>query len=138
MWKATINRKEEVSGQQRVYVDFSNGTKTTTEWCIPQDTNGFKSWVKARITAFETAEEMASMADGQEIDISNEAMPTPTPEEQAATAWLGAWKKLESGQKLKQMNESLGMAMNPEDVTALEELAAFVKTNFKQEYIDLI
>ena len=52
MWTATVKNKEEFNGAIKVTVDFSNGTKTVTETCIPQDKDGFTHWVKSRLATF--------------------------------------------------------------------------------------
>lgn len=91
MFTAKINRKDYVNGVVRVFVDFTNGTDTYTESCIPQDEAGLKFWVKSRLAAFNVGEVVeANYVDGADIDVSDPVVtpPTPTQAELDRAEWL--------------------------------------------------
>lgn len=96
MFTAKINRKDQVGGLVRVFVDFTDGVETYTEACIPQDELGFKHWVKARLTAFNSGEEIETdFIDGSTVDVSDPVVPPPTltAAETARDAWLVKYRK---------------------------------------------
>lgn len=140
MWTAKINKKEESSGLQRVYVDFTNGEKTVTEWCIPSDEAGFKHWVKSRISAFETASAMEALIDGQEIDLT-ETTSEPselTQEEIDRNTWLEKWNEYKAAKKGMDELTDAGIIPTDEEQAAFETLKQWVADNRKMEYTHLI
>lgn len=96
MFTAKINRKDYVDGVVRVFVNFTDGTDTYTEACIPQNEDGFKQWVKARLTAFNSSDEIETeYLDGATVDVSDEIVTPPvlTAVEIARNVWLGKYRK---------------------------------------------
>lgn len=96
MYTAKINRKDYVAGVLRVFVDFTNGTDTYTESCIPQDENGLKFWVKSRLATYNAGAVIdTGYVDGSTIDVSDPVVtpPTPTQEEIGRDTWIRNYRK---------------------------------------------
>lgn len=136
MYTAKINRKDYVDGVVRVFVDFTNGTDTYTESCIPQDENGFKYWVKSRLTAFNTAPVIeTNYTDGSTVDVSEPVVvpPTLTQAEIDRNEWF---KDYEKWVKIKSTLIDTGILTGNE--APLVTLKGRVTTNFKAAYIALL
>ena len=137
MWTAKLNRKEENSGATKFFVDFTNGDKTHTEWCVPQDEHGFKYWVKSRLQTFEASEALKTqLSEGDEIDLSEpeKETPEPTPEEVARDAWLEQWQTYEKANSAMKALADASIEATPEEVTRFTALKTWVADNRKPEY----
>lgn len=132
MWTATIKTKGTVAQGAFVDVDFTNGTTTVTERCIPQDLNGFRHWVKGRLATFNCKDDLdATYVDG-DIALKEEVAPTPTPSELATRAWFADFRKMQEVGKLI----NLGVFIGTE--APIVTLQTRLKTTFKTEYLDLM
>lgn len=133
MWTATVKNKEFVGGAIRVTVDFTDGTRTATESCIPQDKDGFTYWVKSRLAAFNGGEQIDSeFALDAPVEFVEPSPVVPTAEEVARQAWFGDYYKLQQVQKLIDLAVLTG---NEAPVVALRNK---VKNNFVPAYIDAL
>jgi hypothetical protein len=136
MYIAKVLRKEEDNGVVKVFVTFTDGVNTQTEWVIPQDRAGFDYWVKSRLAVFNTGEQLkAELVDDAVIDVSEPVVPTPvqTQEEIDRDVWLmkyRQWVKI----KTTVVDTGIVPATNTKVVAMLNDL----KTTLKAEYIDLI
>lgn len=142
MYIAKFNTTEETAQGTRFYVDFTNGENTITEWCIPQDKDGFDYWVKGRLQAINSAELLKQqVVAGEEIVI---AQPEPTPElteEQIAflnrkQAWFEAKEKLRLFLELKDMAEKTGKTVDLERLAQIDALATFVDENIEADFFN--
>ena len=124
----------------KVSVEFTNGTEVVTEFCIPQNMDGFYHWYKGRIEAMNTADEFdAAFAQGDTISMPTEDVAqTQTPEQEAAYAWYDDYRKLEKAQKLADIATKAGKAISSERKLLIDELAQRVDDNFLPEYIDMV
>ncbi|MEW3852055.1 hypothetical protein QOZ73_32975, partial [Pseudomonas aeruginosa] len=71
MYTAKIHDKSFDAGVLRVQVEFTNGTDSIFESCVPQDEGGLKYWVKGRLEQlnFATTSD-AKYAVGSTVDLS--------------------------------------------------------------------
>lgn len=136
MYTATISRKDYVGGVLRVFVNFSDGTNTTEEYCIPQDVDGFKFWVKSRLATYNSAPMIESAyTDGATVDVADPVVPpvVPTAEEIARDAWLANYKKWI---KVKTTLIDTGVLTGSE--TKVVQLKTKVQNDFLPAYLDFI
>lgn len=133
MWTATVKNKEFVNGAIRVTVDFSNGTDTVTESCIPQDKDGFTHWVKSRLATFNGGEVInQEFAVNAPVDFVEPTPVVPTAEEMARQTWFADYYKLQQVQKL------IDLAVLTGSETAVVNLRKKVKNNFQVSYLDTL
>lgn len=133
MYTATVKNKEIIKGQMNITVDFSDGTTTITEKCIPQDRNGFVHWVKSRLSTFNSATEIdTDYSINTVVDLSEPVPPAPTAGELAKQAWFADYLTLQDVQKLIDLGVLTGT--EPKVVSLRNK----VKNNFKPEYLSLI
>lgn len=136
MFTAKINRKDYINGVMRVFVDFTNGTDTYTENCIPQDEAGLKYWVKSRLATFNAGEVIeTSYTDGATVDVSEPVVPpyVPTQAELDEQEWLADYTKWV---KIKTTLIDTGILTGQE--TQLVNLKTKVQTNFKPVFLTKI
>jgi type IV secretory pathway VirD2 relaxase len=133
MWTATVKNKEYVNGAIKVTVDYTDGTNTVTESCIPQDKDGFRHWVKSRLATFNGGEEIdTEFAVNDVVTIEEQVVNEPTAEEMAQQAWFSDYFKLQQVQKLIELNVLTG------NETPVTNLRNKVKNNFLPAYIDAL
>lgn len=133
MWTATVKNKDATTGIMHVSVDFSNGVKTLTEVCIPQDKDGFDHWVKSRLATLNSATVIDSVyAVGSPVVIADPVVATPTAAEIARNEWFNDFRKLQQAQKLVDLGVIL--TTNAKIVALRDRL----KTNLRVEYIDAL
>lgn len=136
MYTAKIINKEQVNGALKVTVEFSDGTTTVTESCIPQDFDGLKFWVKSRLATFNSGKEIDSTFNiNDPIDVSDPVVtpPTPTQAEIARDEWLANYRKWV---KVKTTLIDTGVLTGNE--TPVQNLKNKVTTNLKPEYLNLL
>lgn len=136
MYTAKILNKDNVGGAIRVFVEFTDGTKTITDSCIPQNEEGFRFWVKSRLETFNAAPEIETKyADGTTVDVGDTVVtpPTPTVAEIARDEWLQNYYKW-----LKVKTTLIDTGVLTGNETKVLALQNKVKTNFLPAYIDLI
>jgi hypothetical protein len=133
MWTATVKSKELVGGALNVTVDFTDGTRTVTESCIPQDKAGFEFWVKSRLATFNGGVAIdAEYAVDAPVVIAEPVVVPPTQAELDYAEWFNDFNRLVRVQKLIELG--IIQASNAK-VVALKNK---VTTNLKAEYIDSI
>lgn len=133
MWTATLKNKEQVGGAIKVTVDYTDGVKTVTESCIPQDRNGFEQWVKSRLATFNGGGEIDSAyAVDEPVVFEEPVVVQPTQAELDQREWSLNYYKLQQVQKLI----DLGVLTGTE--TPVTNLRTKVKNNFQVAYLDLL
>lgn len=136
MYTAKIFDKSFDAGVLRVQVEFSDGTNTIYESCIPQDEGGLKYWVKSRLDQLNFASVIdTKLPVGATIDTAPEVVPPPvfTPEELARDAWLNNYRKWV---KIKSTLIDTGILTGDEQ--KLVQLKAKVTSDFLPAYLDNI
>ena len=136
MYTAKVTNKEFVNGAIKVTVEFTNGTDTITESCIPQDYDGFKFWVKSRLATFNGAKDIdTTFSVNDTVDITE-----PTPEEPVLTQeeidrnnWLAKYRQWV---KVKTTLIDTGVLTGSE--TPVQNLKTAVSTGFKAAYVEFI
>lgn len=134
MYTAKIISKEYVNGALKVTVEFTDGTTSVQEFCIPQDFDGLKYWVKSRLATFNGAKEIdTTFSVDDEIDVTEPIVqpPAPTAEEIARDAWLKNYFKWV---KVKTTLIDTGILTGNE--TKVVQLKTKVQTDFLPTYID--
>lgn len=134
MYTAKVKNKEEVSGQIKVTVDFSDGTNTFTESVVPGDKTGFYHWVNTRLKSFNDSIELQSeLTENAEV-----VPPTPDPEPNPDQAELDKRAWFADQQKLKVIkSELIDLGIVPETNPKIVALRDSLKANFKAEYFSL-
>jgi hypothetical protein len=136
MYTAKVLRKEEDNGVVKVFVTFTDGVNTQTEWCIPQDRAGFDLWVKSRLAVFNTGQELQTdLVDGADIDVSDPVVVPPvlTQDEIDRNTWLTKYHRW-LDVKFKLVDSGIVPVSN----TKVTAMLADLKTTLKAEYIDYI
>lgn len=136
MYTAKVLRKEEDNGVVKVFVTFTDGVNTQTEWCIPQDRAGFDFWVKSRLAVFNTGQELQTeLVDGADIDVSDTVVTPPvlTQAEIDRNAWLEKYAKW-----IRIKTTVVDTEIVPISNAKLQTLLTDLKATLKPEYIDYI
>lgn len=136
MYTAKLKNKTQDGAAIRFHVEFTDGSMSYTESCIPQDEEGFKFWVKSRLTVFNSSKTIAdTTAIDSAIDVADPVVipPTPTQAEIDRAAWLGNYQKWT---KVKATLIDTGILTGNE--TQLINLKNKVQTDFKPAYLDSI
>jgi hypothetical protein len=135
MFIAKVKSKEYQNGVLRITVTFTDGVTSVDEWCIAQDEDGFKFWVKSRLATFNSGPAIESKyLDGEVVVIDDSVEPhVPTPEEIARDTWLKNYRKwIEVKTKLV----DTGILTGSE--TKVTQLKAKVQSDFLPAYLDFI
>jgi hypothetical protein len=134
MFTAKITNKTLVDGVLTVFVEFSNGVTSLTEWCKPQDEDGLIYWVKSRLAQLNAAPTLdAKYAVDQVIDTAEVAAPEPTAAEIERDEWLADYRKWV---RVKTTLIDTGVLTGNE--TQVLALKTKVQTNFKAAYLAFI
>jgi len=136
MFTQKFNRKENTEQGVRYYFDFSNGAKTYTDACVPQDLNGLKFWIKSRLEKYNTEEKLESeLVPGQSIDMTDIVVVPPllTQAEIARNAWLEKYSKWV---RIKTTMIDTGVLTGKE--TQVKNFLSDVKAGFKPAYINYL
>lgn len=137
MYTAKVLKKEVENGIVKVFVTFTDGVNSQTEWCIPQDRQGFDFWVKSRLSVFNTGQELqADLADGADIDVSN-TTPTLSQAELDKQAWFAKYNELEQLEKIATKNFLTGARLTALN-NKISSAKSFLDANAKVEYLDFI
>jgi len=130
MWTAKVTNKEQTAQGYAVDVEFTDGTTTQTERCIPQDLNGFKHWVKGRLQSFNCEVDIDANYDvNSEVTFTE---PELTQDEIDFRTWMRDFARLKTVQELI----DLGIVAN--DNAKVVALRDKLTTNIKADYIDRI
>jgi hypothetical protein len=137
MFTATIKNKEDDGGAVKFFVEFTDGEKTVTEWCIPQNEEGFNYWVQSRLEVFNSCKDLSSKLEkGTEITIVNQIENTPTvfsKEEQEKNDWFVDYAKFT---RIKTNLVDNGILSESDE--SFLELSERVKKGYKQEYFETL
>lgn len=136
MFTHKFNRKENTEQGVRYFFDFTNGTKTYTDACVPQDENGLKFWIKSRVNKYDTEEKLdTALVPGESVDVSDPVPPadTRTQAEKDRDGWLVKYNKWV---RIKTTMIDTGVLTGNEApvVAFLDD----VKAGFKPAYINFI
>ena len=136
MFTQKFNRKENTEQGVRYYFDFSNGAKTYTDACVPQDLNGLKFWIKGQLAKYNTEELLdTELVQGVAVDVSDTVVTPPvlTQEEIARNAWLEKYSKWV---RIKTTMIDTGVLTGKE--TQVKNFLSDVKAGFKPAYINYL
>lgn len=136
MFTHKFNRKENTEQGVRYFFDFTNGTKTYTDACVPQDENGLKFWIKSRVDKYDTEEKLdTALVPGQAVDISDPVVTPPvlTQAEIDRNTWLEKYAKW-----VRIKTTVVDTEIVPISNAKLQTLLTDLKTTLKPEYIDYI
>lgn len=136
MYTAKIFDKSFTAGVLRVQVEFTNGTESIFESCVPGGEEGLKYWIKGRLDQLNFAVVADSkFPTGANVDVSTPVVvpPTPTASEIARDAWL---KNYRTWVKVKETLIDTGILTGNE--TKLVTLKAKVMSDFLPAYVDLL
>ena len=117
-------------------VDFTNGTDTFTETCVPQNKEGFTFWVKSRLEAFNSSETLQTEYKVDDVvDVSDTVVTPPvlTQEEIDRNTWLEKYAKWV---RIKTTVVDTGIV--PISNTKIASMLQNLKDTLKAEYIDYI
>jgi hypothetical protein len=136
MFTAKIKSTDTSEGVIKIFVDFTDGEKTFTEWCIPQNQAGFDHWVLSRIEAMNTAKTLADkFTVGADIVIEQPVVVEPNEEEVVFLTWVANNRALKNAEELVERSEKHGLAVDPLLLEQIKTLAETVNSTFKPEYI---
>ncbi len=134
MYTAIIQSKALGSdGIIAINVVFTDGTNNIPETVRPSDMDGFKYWVKSRLTALNAAPVLQStLADGSTVDTADTVVTPPvlTQAQIDLNIWLQDYNKWT---KVKTTLIDTGILTGSE--TAVAALKTKVQTNFKPAYL---
>ena len=117
MFTAKIISKTKEEGILALTVEFTDGVSTYTEVVKPQDEDGLKYWLEARIKSLETSKQLETADNiGKPIVFTENEVPTETPEQ---IYYQARWKLLEYKQDL-----DLGLITQSEYDTELSKVIA--------------
>ena len=136
MYTQKFNRKENTEQGVRYFFDFTNGTKTYTDACVPQDLNGLKFWIKGQLAKYNTEELLdTELVQGVAVDVSDTVVTPPvlTQAEIARNAWLEKYSKWV---RIKTTMIDTGVLTGNE--TQVQNFLSDVKAGFKPAYINFI
>lgn len=136
MFTAKIKEKNTDQGVIKIYVDFTDGVKTITEWCIPQNEEGFKHWVKSRLEAFNSSinlEEKLVVDATVDVTEKEVVQPVLTQAEIDRNVWLDKYYRWV---RIKQTIVDTGIV--PVTQPKLAAMLQNLKDTLKPEYIDFI
>jgi len=136
MFTQKFNRKENTEQGVRYYFDFSNGAKTYTDTCVPQDLNGLKFWIKGQLAKYNTEELLdTELVQGVAVDVSDTVVTPPvlTQAEIARNAWLEKYSKWV---RIKTTMIDTGVLTGNE--TQVQNFLSDVKAGFKPAYINYL
>ncbi len=137
MYTATVQSKTvEANGVIAVNVIFTDGTNNIPETVRPSDMDGFKYWVKSRLTALNAVPVLqTTLADGATVDVSDPVVvpPTLTQAQIDLNTWLGDYAKWI---KIKTTLIDTGILTGSE--APVVALKTKVQTNFKASYLNSI
>lgn len=134
MYTATIKSKIIEERGLRIDVEFTDGVKTTQEFCHPSDEIGFKYWVKGRLDQLNFAATGDSKyAVGATVDVTEAPVITKTQAEIDRDTWMLLYQKW---MRVKTGLIDSGILTGNE--TKVVNLKAKVQSDFLPSYVDFI
>jgi hypothetical protein len=137
MYTAKVVKKEIDNGIVKVFVEFTDGVNSQTEWCIPQDRQGFNFWVKSRLAVFNTGKELQTdLVDGADIDVSDTPV-LPSQDELDKQTWFAKYNELEILEKIASKNFLTGARLTALN-NKISNTKKYLDDNVKVEYLNFI
>lgn len=135
MYTAKIHDKSFEAGVLRVQVEFTNGTESIFESCVPQDEGGLKCWIKGRLDQLNFAATIDSKyAVGSIVDVSiTQTTSTKTQAEIDRDAWVLLYQKW-----LRVKTGLIDTGILTGNETKVVNLKAKVQSDFLPAYVDFI
>lgn len=134
MYTAKIHDKSFDAGVLRVQVEFTDGTTSLFESCIPQDEGGLKYWIKGRLDQLNFASTSdVKYAVGSTVDLSETPVIQKTQAEINRDNWVllyQRWLRVKTG-----LIDTGILTGNEAKVVALK---AKVQSDFLPAYVDII
>jgi len=133
MFTATTISKREVPQGIEYTIEFSDGTRTVIEPVIPQDEDGFRYFVEARLKSLNSSKTLPTKFVDGEVIIFDKTTPVLTQAQIDQNQYftdLNRYNRI-----ITNLVEPGFVAVDFPEVVAL---AARLKTNFKPEYLDVI
>lgn len=134
MYTAKIHDKSFDAGVLRVQVEFTDGTTSLFESCIPQDEGGLKYWIKGRLDQLNFASTSdVKYAVGSTVDLSETPVVQKTQAEINRDNWVllyQRWLRVKTG-----LIDTGILTGNEAKVVALK---AKVQSDFLPAYVDII
>lgn len=138
MFTAKINRKENRGGAIEVFVDFTDGVSTYTDSCIPSDRDGFRFWVKSRLTVYNTAPDLQTeLVPGADFDASDPVVTPPTQAQIDKDLWFAKYYELERLEQIAARNFLTGARLTVLN-NKISTVKSFLDTNAKTEYLNFV
>jgi len=134
MYKAITKRKVDTERGVRVDVDFVYGEKVISEFCWPQDKDGFDHWVMSRLAAHNFGLQN-NLVDGEEIVITKDVQEpiVPTKAEIDRNTWLEKYHKW-----VRIKTTLIDTGVIPDNNAQVVAFLDAVKADFKPAYINFI
>ena len=136
MYQAIVKGKALNEGRITINVEFTDGTNSTIETCIPQDADAFKAWVKERLRFYNASAILdTELQENATIGTSDPIVVEPVipPAVIARNNWIDLYNKWV---KVKTTLVDTGVLAGTE--TALVNLRNKVKNDFLPDYINHI
>jgi hypothetical protein len=129
MWTAKIQNKALENEQMVLTVLFTDGEKTLTETCKPQDEVGFQYWIDARLKSLNGSEVFKTAYEiGETVEVKTPQVPVATVQD----VWMSKFYRLQQVQKL------VDLGIVPNDNPKVVALRNDLRTTLKLEYIDTL
>ena len=128
MWTATVKEKGTEPRGTYVDVEFTDGTTSSVERCIPQDLVGFKSWVKGRLATFNCQADLDATYNVNDPVTFTEQ--TLTQDEIDFNTWMRNFGRLQRVQQL------IDLGIVPTNNPKVVALRNTLTSTLKAEYID--
>ena len=133
MFTATTISKREVPQGIEYTIEFSDGTRTVIEPVIPQDEDGFRYFIEARLKSLNSSKTLPDkFVDGEVISF-DDTTPVLT---QAQIDQNQYFNDLNRYNRITTYLVEPGFVAG--DFPEVVALSAKLKTNFKPEYLDVI
>ena len=133
MYTATTISKREVPEGIEYTIEFSDGIRTLTEPVIPQDEDGFRYFIEARLKSLNSSKTLPTKFVDGEVIIFDNATPVLTQAQINQNQYFN---------DLNRYNRIITYLVEPSfvavDLPEVVALSAELKTNFKPEYLNFI
>jgi len=133
MYTATTISKREVPEGIEYTIEFSDGIRTLTEPVIPQDEDGFRYFIEARLKSLNSSKTLPTKFVDGEVIIFDNATPVLTQAQINQNQYFN---------DLNRYNRIITYLVEPGfvavDLPEVVALSAELKTNFKPEYLNFI
>lgn len=138
MWNVTIRDKGVKDEAITIQVEFSKGEESIVRNFAGNTKDELDRRIKQQLDALTKRDENIELVATGEWTAPVEEAPEPTAEEQAEAEWIDAHNRLKKAQELADMAVKAGQEVTPERQQLIDDLAVYVNTNFKPEYVTKI